>query len=166
MCVKPSVNKVYCSRECRYADTDANKAAQTTNRVTFECRQCGTEKTVPLSRDRGGFCNSGCFYLYNRGENNASWRGGATPDRQAFYSTDTWKDAVKFVWKRDDATCQRCKSCFEYTDGQQFHIHHIIPFIYEEFRADIENLLLVCRECHYWIHSNENAEGLFISEPV
>ena len=50
---KPSVNKIYCSKECRYADTEANKRMHEsqTNRVELKCKQCGKLYEVPKSRN-------------------------------------------------------------------------------------------------------------------
>ena len=40
--------------------------------------------------------------------------------------------------------------------NHEFHIHHVISFKHKEFRADVDNLLLVCKNCHIWIHSSQN----------
>lgn len=94
-----------------------------------------------------------------------SWKGGVTPERQAFYSTDEWRIAVKAIWTRDDAKCQRCGlDARDFTAGSgKFHVHHIVSFAVEHLRAEPSNLILLCNECHYWVHSNENTEQDFIS---
>lgn len=95
----------------------------------------------------------------------ASWKGGITPERQAFYSTAEWKDAVKNVWKRDNAICQRCgKRHNTKKDRGTFHIHHIISFMDKEKRCNLENLILLCRDCHLWVHSKKNIDKEFIDE--
>ncbi|WP_366940237.1 HNH endonuclease signature motif containing protein [Gilliamella sp.] len=137
-----------------------------TNRVGYYCKHCGVYKKVPASRKRGKFCGLPCFYKYNRGENNANWLGGVTPERQEFYATDEWKDCVRTVWKRDGAKCQRCFISFRDASNESaFHIHHIISFKHKKYRADINNLLLVCEKCHRWIHSRHNKSKDFISKP-
>lgn len=155
---KQSTNKVYCSRKCRYADTEANKAmhANQSKREQYECKQCTKYCDVQKSKSRGGFCSLKCFYQYNRGQNNPLWKGGVTPERQSFYKSDEWKSAVKIVWERDNATCQRCGCRNEADIRHEFHIHHVISFKHKEFRADVDNLLLVCKNCHIWIHSSQN----------
>lgn len=96
------------------------------------------------------------------GEENANWKGGTTPERQKLYNSQEWANVVSIVWERDDKTCQRCGD--RYLWGQTvFHIHHIVPFSESvELRSDPDNLLLVCRECHLWIHSNSNKNQEFI----
>lgn len=95
-----------------------------------------------------------------RGEQVPNWKGGATPERQAFYSSGEWKEAVKAVWKRDRGTCQRCG---KKSKGKQdkFHIHHIVSFAYKPLRADVKNLVLLCNDCHHWVHSKANVNREF-----
>lgn len=98
-------------------------------------------------------------------ENNPSWKGGITPERQAIYSSLEWKELVKKVWQRDNATCQRCGKYFnDNREENTFHIHHIVSFMVEELRLEFSNLLLVCDKCHYWIHSKKNKNKEFIKE--
>lgn len=86
-----------------------------------------------------------------RGAEVSSWKGGATPERQAFYSSPEWKQAARIVRARDKGICQRCsKSCKEKRDS---HIHHIVSFQNKEIRADPSNLVTLCRDCHRLIHS-------------
>jgi hypothetical protein len=89
-----------------------------------------------------------------RGELNPRWLGGITPERQSFYTSEEWKRACSLVWKRDNATCQRCKQPKK-TD-MPFHIHHLKSFADKELRADIDNLVLLCESCHQWVHSKGN----------
>lgn len=101
--------------------------------------------------------------MYGRfGASNPRWRGGITADRQAFYSSQEWAEIVKQVWQRDKATCQRCKA--RANGGPAFHIHHIVSFEVKELRADITNLILLCGDCHRWVHSKANVNRDFIKE--
>lgn len=96
-----------------------------------------------------------------------NWKGGCTPERQAFYATQDWADAVKAVWARDDATCQRCKKHHNTEDMRgKFHIHHIVSFKVPELRATTSNLVLLCKKCHLWVHSNKNAKKEFIKDAI
>lgn len=99
-----------------------------------------------------------------KGKDAPSWKGGVTPERQAFYSTPEWSDAVKSVWARDDAKCQRCGMDYRTVDRSEmsFHIHHIDSFMIKDRRADVDNLLLVCYKCHRWIHSKYNTTKEFL----
>jgi hypothetical protein len=95
-----------------------------------------------------------------RGELHPNWKGGITPERQSFYISNEWKKACSFVWKRDNAQCQRFK--IKENEGVPFHIHHIISFRNKELRADTTNLILLCEICHSWIHSKNNKNSEFL----
>lgn len=163
---KQSTNKTYCSAKCRYADSENNRKMHETQsrRKKYNCRFCGKENDVQLSKHRGGFCNSECFYKYNSGENNKYWKGGITPERQKFMLSVEWKEAVKNVWKRDNATCRNCGYDFSKDRKTEMHIHHIISFKHKEYRSDVNYLILVCKNCHRFIHSNRNGEKKYIIE--
>lgn len=94
-----------------------------------------------------------------------NWKGGFTPDRQSVYASEEWVDAVKAVWARDNAICQRCgKSHNEEINRGNFHIHHIVSFQVKELRTEVDNLVLLCKECHKYVHSKKNTDRLFIKE--
>lgn len=98
-----------------------------------------------------------------RGERCPSWKGGVTPERQAFYGTNEWINVRDFVWIRDNATCQRCN--VRKTNREQFYcIHHITSFAVKELRAEPTNLVLLCRECHWWVHSRDNSGSDFLKK--
>lgn len=99
-----------------------------------------------------------------RGADVPTWKGGVTPDRQSAYSTSEWKDAVKAVWRRDNATCQRCSARQADDRDRQFDIHHIVSFACSELRSEVSNLVLLCERCHYWVHSSGNVSHLFTKE--
>lgn len=97
-----------------------------------------------------------------RGAQVPSWKGGVTPKRQALYSSDDWKRAARQVGARDKGICRRCgKGPLGRWDS---HIHHVIPFGIESCRADPDNLVTLCRDCHLFIHSNANVDREFIGE--
>lgn len=95
---------------------------------------------------------------------NPKWKGGITAERQTFYRSPEWKEAVKAVWKRDNAICQRCALDHRTIDRDKtkFDIHHIDSFAIVERRCDPDNLILLCEACHYWIHSKHNTERLLL----
>lgn len=98
-------------------------------------------------------------------ENHPSWKGGITPERQSVYATPEWTEAVKAVWKRDNAMCQRCGKHHNETEHRgTFHIHHIIGFANKEKRTDPSNLVLLCKICHRWVHGKKNISKDFIQE--
>lgn len=127
------------------------------------------EKIGEASRRRGAvpYLKNGKHWLKSAPkEANPSWKGGITPERQTFYRSSEWKTAVRAVWYRDKATCQRCG--LKRNDVQQykgkFHVHHIVTFSNENLRAYPENLVLLCNDCHYFVHSSENTNREFLAE--
>lgn len=97
------------------------------------------------------------------GEEHPGYKGGITPERQAFYASQDWKDACQTVWNRDEAACQRCSIHRSEHDGE-LHVHHIVSFAVEELRAEPDNLVLLCDECHHWVHSHENVDSEFLDD--
>lgn len=107
--------------------------------------------------------NIGSFMKGRKGKDTPSWRGGITPDRQAFYSSKEWSDAVKIIWKRDNAKCKRCgKHRNDAEHRGTFHIHHIVSFMVKELRAVPGNLVLLCDKCHRFVHSKKNSTNEFL----
>lgn len=99
--------------------------------------------------------------MWNKfGEFNPNYKGGITPERQSFYISQEWKNACRAVWKRDNATCQRCG--MKKDADMPFHVHHIKGFADKELRADIDNLILLCEVCHQWVHSKANKHNEYI----
>jgi hypothetical protein len=93
------------------------------------------------------------------GKDHPQWKGGITPERQAVYSSPEWVEAVKAVWKRADAKCERCGKHHNTTETRgTFHIHHIVSFAVRELRTEVSNLILLCKKCHRWVHSPANKQ--------
>lgn len=106
----------------------------------------------------------GSYMKGKKGAETTNWKGGITPERQAFYGTREWKSAAHKVKKRDRYTCQRCGKKKAKGDGEEFDIHHIVPFECRELRAEVSNLVYLCESCHYWVHSKKNRSKKFIKE--
>lgn len=99
----------------------------------------------------------------HKGKGHPTWKGGLTPERQSFYSSEEWSEVVKKVWERDNAHCQNCgKNHNTETNRGNFHIHHRVSFQVRELRAELDNLVLLCKECHRWVHSKKNINKKFI----
>lgn len=94
------------------------------------------------------------------GETNPNWKGGISPERQTFYESDEWKKSCVAVWKRDNSSCRRCGMWNDTTNP--LHVHHIISFRYKEYRTNINNLILLCKKCHNWVHSRKNINHEYI----
>lgn len=101
-----------------------------------------------------------------RGRDHHGWMGGLTPERERVAQTDEWKSAVKIVWARADARCEFCNKDHRPIDRdtESFDIHHIISFQYRPARCAVDNLVLLCERCHYFVHSKANGAKLFMGE--
>lgn len=110
----------------------------------------------------------GSHYMKGRrGKDHHSWQGGLTPEREAMANSEEWKIAVKAVWARSDAKCERCGTDHRKVDNRKangFHIHHIVPFRVRRLRCEISNLALLCRPCHHFVHSKKNVNKEFIRD--
>ena len=98
-----------------------------------------------------------------KGPLHPNWKGGSTPERQAFYQTKEWFAACSAVWARDNATCQRCGHQ-KVDEAEEFAVHHIVSFLVKELRAEVPNLVLLCGPCHRWVHSRQNANKEYIKD--
>ena len=92
------------------------------------------------------------------GADHPTWKGGVTPERQSFYHSPEWKAAIRAIWMRDQCTCQRCgrKPPRHGPKHNRGHVHHIVSFRVHELRLDLDNLVLLCADCHRWVHSRAN----------
>jgi HNH endonuclease len=99
-----------------------------------------------------------------RGDETPNWKGGVTPQRQKVYESQEWKDAVKTVWQRDNAMCRRCGLDHRIINREEirFAVHHIVSFAEKSLRCDPDNLVLLCRKCHLFVHSRENVNKEFL----
>jgi hypothetical protein len=104
-------------------------------------------------------------YRGKRGAETPNWKGGVTPERQAFYGSPEWKRACRIVWHRADARCERCAKDHR-AEGNRgtFHVHHIVSFRVRALRAEPTNLALLCRECHRFVHGKLNVAREFLGE--
>lgn len=121
-------------------------------------------RAARLKDGRKPYMKDGKHWLKHEGAVSPNWQGGITPERQALYASEAWADAVKAVWKRDDASCQRCGKRHNTTASRgTFHIHHIVSFKTASLRSDATNLVLLCKPCHLFIHSRKNTLKEFIA---
>lgn len=124
-------------------------------------------KAARLKDGRKPYMKDGKHWLQHEGAVSPAWRGGVTPDRQAFYASEKWADAVKAVWARDEAVCQRCGTHHNTASIRgTFHIHHITSFQVKALRAEVSNLVLLCKPCHLFVHSKKNETKEFINESI
>lgn len=113
-----------------------------------------------IKKGKVPYLKNGKHWLSNANpEDNPNWKGGITPERQAFYHSDEWKEADKQVRQRDKV----CQNCQEKRGSRKLHIHHVAGFYdYPELRCKLSNLVLLCHKCHMWVHSSKNINDKFI----
>ena len=92
------------------------------------------------------------------GKLNPNYRGNCTPERQSFYVSAEWKKVCSAVYKRDNAKCVRCGK------PGKMHVHHIVSFSEKKYRADVNNLVLLCVKCHRFVHSKKNVKLEYIKK--
>jgi len=102
------------------------------------------------------------------GEMNPNWKGGVSPKRNRVYSRHNWKTIYSKVLERDKKHCRRCNEKIDYSVAKSFHVHHITPFQNGEAQSDfdINNLILLCDECHIFVHSKRNAENEYLQKRI
>lgn len=80
----------------------------------------------------------------NRGERNASWKGGVTSLYRTIRKSPRYKAWRLVIFERDNYTCILCE-----TRGGTLHADHIQRFAeHPELRFDINNGRTLCVPCH------------------
>ncbi len=90
------------------------------------------------------------YWKGKTGSAHPTWTGGATPDRQAFYSSEEWIVARRIAYTNAHGKCQRCAST------ESLHVHHVYPFTIKHLRAQPWNLRILCADCHRFVHGRVN----------
>lgn len=95
-------------------------------------------------------------YFYGlREEDSPTWKGGITSEHDLFFGSSVWKNARKFILKKDNHACQMCGS-----EEKKLSIHHIIPLKMDwDKRLELINMVTLCNSCHKKTYSRE---GLYI----
>ena len=155
----------------------ANRERAKGKRVIFTCRYCGESKLLPQStvNYRGGkkYCSWECRWAAMRGENapnygggqkmkgegNPMWKGGVSLERKGrsmMVEQAKWR---RLVFSRDKYVCQRCG----YDKGKKINAHHKASWSeFPDKRFELSNGITLCKECHDWVHSEENIDSEFI----
>jgi hypothetical protein len=166
---QPFHKKSWLEREyvgnLRSAKDIADEFEVTENNVLFFLRKLGIStrsmEEIRAKKYWGSFGSDNPMYG-RRGQHNPHWKGGVTPQRQAFYLSREWRVVSQKVWKRDRAMCQRCG--LKKARGVQMHIHHKVSFACVPLRARLSNLVLLCEPCHDWVHSRKNQSREWIEQ--
>ncbi len=80
------------------------------------------------------------------GANSNWWKGGITSDRSNIARWTT--EQASKIHEINNYTCQECN-----TSGGKLQVHHIKSVVeYPELARDLNNLITICRPCHFKIH--------------
>ena len=139
--VKPSQQKLgcgkYCSLKCKYLGQRIGKYVI--------CHSCGKEvwkmpKALKHSKSRIYFCTKSCQTLWRNakysGPKHPNWKGG-----EYIYPRIMAKNKIAPI----------CKNC-GINNKKVLIIHHID---HNRKNNSIENLIWLCRNCHYLIHNGK-----------
>ena len=135
----------YCNRKCW--DEHKRKLPEFIN-----CKWCNKKfKNVQSQRNKK-FCSRECYSKWQKGRPippNIQNKNGRKPRTYHLTKREKYGNAFDREWrekvfKRDNWTCQDCK-----TRGGRLQAHHIIPYkIKPKLRHDINNGQTLCLECH------------------
>jgi hypothetical protein len=103
-------------------------------------------------------------YEYVESPPSRHWPGLNRFEREKFYKTDEWLKAKAAVLQRAGSNCEHCGVSREVVarERRRFHIHHIVPWTVPETRSDPSNLILLCQDCHRFVHSRANTGRLYL----
>lgn len=128
---------------------------------THTCKVCGSEYENYKQSSETSCCSEDCYteILEQRtGEDCASWKGGA----ERYYG-NIWTEQREKAIKEAGERCEECsipRIKHKQNYGKDLHVHHIQP--YRTFDDDkeahkLDNLVAVCRDCHYDLEYNRNS---------
>src|SRR3989344_6663779 len=69
----------------------------------------------------------------------------------------------KRILSRDKNKCQKCESIDE--TGRNLDIHHITPAVFGGNNSE-ENLVTLCRECHYYAPNDKEDFEAYVEEKL
>lgn len=129
-------------------------------------KMSASKSNIPNLKIRG---NKNGMYG-RRGAKSPQWKGGTTPERQKLYASEEWKELVQIVLCRDKYKCVRCGCHSKYKrkhnkESTIFCLHHVKSFsLHPSERDKLNNIILVCENCHHWIHSKQNINKEYLNE--
>ena len=86
----------------------------------------------------------------------SNWKGGRTPELLKLYNMPEWRALRSTMIERAEGKCVRCGA------EDNLHVHCSNPDEGVDAHWHEEWLFVLCRSCHTWVHSNENAAGAYL----
>jgi hypothetical protein len=90
------------------------------------------------------------IYQFKKGHKPSNFIDGTSRSRQ--YQFEEWKKIARYVYQRDNYTCQTCGK-----KGGLLNAHHKIPWAISK-NDNPNNLITLCVECHAKIHAKNRDE--------
>lgn len=81
---------------------------------------------------------------------------------KSFYNSKEWEQTRDFILRRDNFLCVKCGRPAE----EVHHIKHLSPSNIGDVNITMnpENLVSLCRECHFNEHKGEHGRGRMVRE--
>lgn len=73
-------------------------------------------------------------------------------DALCYWLTSKWVSIREDIKNEQQNKCMKCGNEII----NKYNIHHLITANISTFRYDKNNLIMVCEDCHKWIHSKKN----------
>jgi hypothetical protein len=148
--IKPFSKKKYCSQKC-YLDSIKNK-------INKKCLFCNKDLFVIKALiKRKNYCSRKCYTDHKsilvRGKNNPAYKNGSSYNKRS-YRGENWESIRLEVYKRDDFTCQECKTkCISKKRATKENSHKIIQCHHKVKYSiskdnSLSNLETLCLKCH------------------
>jgi 5-methylcytosine-specific restriction endonuclease McrA len=147
-----------CTRECyktwKLGRNQHNKLTDGATLLPRECEWCGDSFVVPqrqIDKGFGRFCSTNCSGVRRRYD-----------PAQSINPENAWRQREGFR-KLSAAILadpdMRCASCGDRRKGGNLVVHHPIPPNGDrELLMDPNNLVVLCRSCHFQLHHHDRAE--------
>lgn len=124
------------------------------------CEVCGSEYTNYKPDDETKCCSRECYtelLMQKTGEEAFAWKGG----REKYYGSN-WQEQRRKAIEEAGSKCEKCgipREEYRGESGEDLHVHHQKRFkaFDEAERANrLDNLMVLCRDCHYDEEYNRN----------
>jgi len=159
----------FCDEQCKQEEFASRQSGEdnplwddSVSKRTHICKICGEEYENYKDSSETKCCSRECYAEWmaeNRvGEKAYAWKGG-----RYFYYGPSWQQQRKKCLENAGFVCERCgMSNDEHKNehDQSLHVHHIKRFKrfglerHEQANRQ-ENLMAVCRDCHYKVEGKE-----------